>query len=51
MAARRKAAMGVESLRPWDLDGFPDPLGRAPLRPFSTEPELTQGGAAGALQP
>ena len=36
--ARRRAQMGVESLRPWDVEV--DPLGRAPLLPFATADEL-----------
>ena len=35
---RRKARLGVDSLRPWDLDV--DPLGRPPLRPYQTIDEL-----------
>lgn len=36
--AQRGRAMGLESLRPWDL--AVDPLGRPPLKPFSTVEEL-----------
>jgi len=36
--ARRRARLGVESLRPWDLDV--DPLERPALRPFETIDEL-----------
>ncbi|HHY88299.1 MAG TPA: M3 family oligoendopeptidase [Chloroflexi bacterium] len=36
--ARRKGRLGVESLRPWDLDV--DPLGAEPLRPFRDVDEL-----------
>lgn len=36
--ARRRARLGVETLRPWDLDV--DPLGRPPLRPFTTVADL-----------
>jgi len=35
---RRRQRLGVETLRPWDLDV--DPLGRPPLRPFSDDSEL-----------
>lgn len=35
---RRRQKLGVQTLRPWDLDV--DPLGRAPLRPFKTGNEL-----------
>ncbi|MCI0475187.1 MAG: M3 family metallopeptidase, partial [Anaerolineales bacterium] len=35
---RRRERLGIASLRPWDLDI--DPLGRAPLKPFSTGEEL-----------
>ena len=37
----RKAALGVESLRPWDLSV--DPQGRPPLRPFADVERLAQG--------
>lgn len=36
--ARRQQRLGVDSLRPWDLDV--DPMGRPPLRPFSGDVEL-----------
>jgi oligoendopeptidase F len=36
--ARRRAALGVPTLRPWDLG--PDPEGRPALRPFRDEREL-----------
>ncbi len=36
--ARRQARLGVETLRPWDLDV--DPLGRPPLRPFTAVADL-----------
>ncbi len=36
--ARRRAALGVPTLRPWDLG--PDPAGRPALRPFKEEQEL-----------
>jgi len=36
--ARRRARLGVETLRPWDLG--PDPDGREPLRPFREPDEL-----------
>jgi oligoendopeptidase F len=35
---KRRRRLGVESLRPWDLDV--DPLSRPPLQPFQTIPEL-----------
>jgi oligoendopeptidase F len=35
---RRRKRLGVETLRPWDLEV--DPLGRAPLKPFNTAEEL-----------
>lgn len=35
---RRRKRLGVETLRPWDVDV--DPLGRAPLKPFNTGDEL-----------
>ncbi|MCB9365866.1 MAG: M3 family oligoendopeptidase [Calditrichaeota bacterium] len=37
-AADRKRALGVSTLRPWDMDC--DPFGREPLHPFSTSDEL-----------
>ncbi len=39
--AERATALGVDSLRPWDL--ATDVLGRAPLRPFQTTDELLEG--------
>jgi oligoendopeptidase F len=36
--ARRRAALGVERLRPWDVG--PDPKGREPLKPFREVGEL-----------
>lgn len=41
MNARHRGAMGVDVLRPWDLDV--DPLGREPLRPFNGSTELIEG--------
>lgn len=38
MAAERKKALGVDRLKPWDLDC--DPLGREPLTPFTSGKEL-----------
>jgi oligoendopeptidase F len=38
--ARRKAALGVDPLRPWDLNV--DELGREPLRPFTTGQQLVE---------
>ncbi len=40
----RRAALGVEALRPWDL--AVDPLGRPPLRPFAEVEELAEGAEA-----
>lgn len=37
--ARRKARLGVDTLRPWDVG--PDPAGREPIRPFRDPAELT----------
>ncbi len=36
--ARRKARLGLETLRPWDVG--PDPEGRQPIRPFRDPAEL-----------
>jgi oligoendopeptidase F len=38
---RRQAALGVDSLRPWDL--AVDPQGRSPLQPFADAPGLIAG--------
>jgi oligoendopeptidase F len=38
---RRRRCLGLEGLRPWDLEV--DPLARPPLRPFSGTPELVEG--------
>lgn len=38
---RRRARLGVPSLRPWDLQVDPD--GRPPLRPFASVAELEEG--------
>jgi oligoendopeptidase F len=43
LRARRRSAMGLESLRPWDLDN--DPYGHTPLRPFEDIAGLTGGVA------
>jgi len=40
---RRRQQLGVDTLRPWDLDV--DPLGRPPLRPFQTADELITGSS------
>lgn len=40
----RKAALGLDSLRPWDLSV--DPLGRPPLRPFKDVEHLADGTEA-----
>jgi oligoendopeptidase F len=37
---KRRRKLGVETLRPWDLEV--DPLGRQPLRPFKTIGELEE---------
>lgn len=41
---RRRRRMGLDTLRPWDLDV--DPLGRAPLRPYTTIDELQAKSSA-----
>jgi oligoendopeptidase F len=41
---KRSQRLGVDSLRPWDLEV--DPLGRAPLRPFQRTNELVEKGDA-----
>ncbi len=41
MAERRREALGLETLRPWDYGV--DPLGREPLRPFEGAEELGAG--------
>jgi oligoendopeptidase F len=38
---KRRRRLGVERLRPWDLEV--DPLGRPPLRPFQSIDELEEG--------
>jgi oligoendopeptidase F len=40
---RRRRQLGLDTLRPWDLDV--DPLGRAPLAPFRTVTELRDKAA------
>ena len=40
----RREALGVSTLRPWD--GSVDPLGRAPLRPFTDVDKLAAGSEA-----
>jgi oligoendopeptidase F len=42
--ARYRRCMGVDTLRPWDLEV--DPLGRPPLEPFSDAGELERKAAA-----
>ncbi len=42
---RRARQMGLERLRPWDTEH--DPLGRPPLKPFSTAAELVDKAARG----
>jgi oligoendopeptidase F len=37
---RKRQKLGLDSLRPWDVDA--EPAGIAPLRPFQTGEELTQ---------
>lgn len=44
IADRRRRALGLEALRPWDLEV--DPLGRAPLTPFRDASELIRGASA-----
>ncbi len=41
---RRRQRLGVETLRPWDLDV--DVFGRAPLKPFNTGEELKEIAAS-----
>jgi oligoendopeptidase F len=41
LAEERQGALGVETLRPWDL--AVDPLGRPPLRPFKKSEDLVAG--------
>jgi len=41
LAERRREALGLETLRPWDYGV--DPLGREPLRPFEGAAELGAG--------
>lgn len=41
---RRRRLLGVDALRPWDVDV--DPLGRPPLRPFSDAAQLEQRTSA-----
>lgn len=43
LGEKRKAQLGVESLRPWDM--AVDPLGREPLRPFEGAEQLIDGCA------
>jgi oligoendopeptidase F len=38
---QRRQALGVETLRPWDLSV--DPLGRPPLRPFADAEQFAEG--------
>jgi oligoendopeptidase F len=38
---KRRQRLGLDRLRPWDLNV--DPLGRAPLRPFTRVDELVEG--------
>lgn len=40
---KRREALGIDTLRPWDLSV--DPYGRPPLKPFSTQDELVSGCA------
>lgn len=44
LGVKRKAQLGVESLRPWDM--AVDPQGRDPLRPFEGAARLIEGCAA-----
>jgi oligoendopeptidase F len=41
---RRREAMGLEALRPWDLGA--DPLGRPALRPFQSADEFIERGVS-----
>lgn len=41
---KRRRRLGVEALRPWDLEV--DPLGRPPLRPYRAAADLPKKGAA-----
>jgi oligoendopeptidase F len=41
---KRRERLGLDTLRPWDLDV--DPLGRDPLRPYKEDWELRSKGAA-----
>jgi len=41
---KRRKSLGVDALRPWDLDV--DPFGRSPLRPFESISELEEKTAA-----
>lgn len=43
LADRRKAQLGVDRLRPWDM--AVDPEGREPLRPFEGAARLVEGSA------
>ncbi|MCG3126907.1 MAG: hypothetical protein CHACPFDD_01762 [Phycisphaerae bacterium] len=43
LAEQRRRKLNVPRLRPWDLDV--DPEGRAPLRPFETDQQLSAGCA------
>ena len=40
LAESRRQKLGVDTLRPWDLEVDPD--GLEPLRPFETEPQLVE---------
>lgn len=44
LAQRRRAKLGIETVRPWDLDVDPD--GRPPLRPFHNVEDFTAGCSA-----
>ncbi|HYZ01136.1 MAG TPA: M3 family oligoendopeptidase [Candidatus Binatia bacterium] len=50
---RRRLGMGLDRLRPWDVEGSPDPLGRPALRPFRDARELveTAGGVFEQVDP
>ncbi|MDX9752467.1 MAG: M3 family oligoendopeptidase [bacterium] len=41
LAAQQQKALGLDTLRPWDLEV--DPQGRPPLKAFDTIPEFTHG--------
>ena len=42
---RRRNRMGLDRLRPWDVEGAPDPLGRPPVKPFEQAAALIAGAS------